>query len=183
MEIQIKQKQNQVANTETWNGSSWTEVNDLNTGRGVKGCGASASDGIIFGGTPSATTITETWDGTSWTEVSDLNTARGDVAGAGVQAAALAMGGYAPPSAPSKGVAVEDQVANTETWNGSSWTATPNINTARGYVGHAGTSTASIIFAGRAPGPSTSNAGESQVANTETWNGSQNLGMVALGQK
>ncbi len=51
--------ESQVANTETWNGSSWTEVNDLNTGRGVKGCGASASDGIIFGGTPSATTITE----------------------------------------------------------------------------------------------------------------------------
>ncbi len=82
----------------------------------------------------------------------------------------------------------ESQVANTETWNGSSWTATPNINTARGYVGHAGTSTASIIFAGRAPGPSTSNAGESQVANTETWNGSSwtettefNTGRARLG--
>ena len=24
---------NNITNTETWNGSSWTEVNDLNTGR------------------------------------------------------------------------------------------------------------------------------------------------------
>ena len=46
-----------TANTEAWNGSSWTEVNNLNTARnGNSSAGASSTDGLYFGGTPSSAT-------------------------------------------------------------------------------------------------------------------------------
>jgi hypothetical protein len=36
--------------TETWNGTSWTEVADLNTARtSLGGGGASSSSGIVYG--------------------------------------------------------------------------------------------------------------------------------------
>ena len=37
--------------TETWNGTSWTEINDLSTARGGSLAGAgSAVSGVVFGG-------------------------------------------------------------------------------------------------------------------------------------
>jgi hypothetical protein len=64
--------------TEVWDGSSWTEVNELNTGRvDLGGGGFSSSQAIAFGGstTPNSENETETWNGTSWTEQSELATA------------------------------------------------------------------------------------------------------------
>ena len=73
-----------VAVAEQWNGSTWTEVNDLNEGRSyVAGSGLTTA-GLAFGGSePPPTGATEAWDGTSWTEVNDLGTARKDLGGAG----------------------------------------------------------------------------------------------------
>ena len=60
--------------TESYNGSAWTEVNDLNTGRNNLGGAGLQGAAIAFGGgTPSATDATEKWNGTSWTEVNNLN--------------------------------------------------------------------------------------------------------------
>ena len=40
-----------TATTESWNGSSWTEVNDLNTARdNIGGAGAGAPGAVGFGG-------------------------------------------------------------------------------------------------------------------------------------
>jgi len=41
-----------TANTEDWNGTNWTEVNDLNTPRGNMGCSNSGSPtaALAFGG-------------------------------------------------------------------------------------------------------------------------------------
>ena len=65
--------------TESYDGTSWTEVNDLVTGRaGQMGAGTQAA-GLCFGGytsSPGYQDLTENWDGTSWTEVNDLNTPR-----------------------------------------------------------------------------------------------------------
>ncbi len=66
------------AETETWNGTNWTEVNDLNTARRILGS-AGIDSALAFGGltNPSTrTNITESWNGTNWTEVNDLNTSR-----------------------------------------------------------------------------------------------------------
>ena len=81
-----------VALTESYNGSSWTEVNDLNTAKGYLGGFGSVSAAIKTGGLPS-TAATESWNGTSWTEVNDLNTARFGSAGGGTQASAVAAAG------------------------------------------------------------------------------------------
>ena len=50
------------ANTESWNGSSWTEVGDLATARGQAAGGGSTTSGFLSGGnTPSITGNTEEW--------------------------------------------------------------------------------------------------------------------------
>ena len=59
------------------NGTSYTEVNDLNTSRyGIRGSGTQTS-ALGFGGyTTTQQAVTELWNGTNWTEVNDLNQAR-----------------------------------------------------------------------------------------------------------
>jgi hypothetical protein len=89
-----------VGVTESWNGTNWTEVNDLNTARGGGGsAGADNTSGLVFGGTPPTTGKTEEWNGTNWTEVADLATARTNLNGAlrGTTSASLAVGGNVPP--------------------------------------------------------------------------------------
>ena len=58
-----------VANTEEWNGASWTEINDLNVAKqGLGGGRASNSPpAIVFGGSlnPGNITATEEWNTTS----------------------------------------------------------------------------------------------------------------------
>ena len=92
-----------IANeTELWNGSSWTEVNNLNTARqDFDGVGTSTAT-IAFGGlvpSPAVSALTEDWDGISWVEVADLSTARRSLAGAGTATAGLCVGGTPPVSA------------------------------------------------------------------------------------
>jgi len=103
----------------------------------------------------------------------NLNVARYGAQADGTATSALIAGGIASPGSP-------EFKNNSEEWDGSSWTATPNINTARGYVGHAGTAAASIIFAGRVSGPATSNAGESW--NGSTWTSGPNLNVSDWGR-
>ena len=65
--------------TESWNGTSWTEVSDLNTGRyNGQGAGESNTAAIIGGGyTGTAnTTNAELWNGSAWSEQNNINTAR-----------------------------------------------------------------------------------------------------------
>ena len=86
-----------TANTESWNGTNWTEVNNLTTARRqLAGAGASYTSVLAFGGeTPgaAAVAITEKWNGTNWTEIADLGTARNHLAGTGTTSAGLAFGG------------------------------------------------------------------------------------------
>ena len=67
----------QVNNTEKYDGTSWTEVNDLNAVRSLNaGIGhatdneAALSVGGYGGGSPLA--LNESWNGTSWTELGCL---------------------------------------------------------------------------------------------------------------
>ena len=66
-----------VNSTETWNGTSWTEVNEMNTTRWyLTGAGTQTSGIAAVGATPSQVDNVETWNGTSWTETTEVNTAR-----------------------------------------------------------------------------------------------------------
>ena len=95
-----------AAETESYTGTNWTEVNDLNTARRYLAGAGLISSALVFGGEVSPPTgKTEEWNGASWIEVSDLNTARSALAGDGNTTNALAFGG-------------EDPAGNlTESWN------------------------------------------------------------------
>jgi hypothetical protein len=127
------------ANIENFDGSTWTELNDLNEGRQFANGGGTRTSAIIFGGSDgSNVTSTESWDGTSMTEVADLNTARATLGGASqANTAALAFGGATP-----------SYTNATENWDGSSWTEVNNLNNTRGYINGAGTPTNAIAISG-----------------------------------
>ena len=143
-----------VAINEQYNGSSWTEVGDLNRAkRGPVGLGTSTAALSAGGDAGSATFYTdhEQWNGSAWTETTEINTARSFLYGFGTNTAGVISGGYIPPSFGTTAV--------TEYWNGSSWTETGDLNTARLGIGGAGTYTAGLVSG-------------SPAGNTETFNGS-----------
>jgi hypothetical protein len=140
--------------TEIYNGSSWTEVNDLNTSRRIfhNGFGTTTA-GLVFAGyltsTAASVSVTESWNGTNWTEVNDMNTARNPAAATNTspQSDGLCAGG--------------NGTANVESWDGNSWTEGTNLNTSRtGTTGAGISSTSAISF---------SNLPNSAI--TEVWNG------------
>jgi len=143
--------------TESYDGTSWTEVNNLNTARGygAKGSGGTQTSALFFGG-PTALAITESWNGTSWTEVNDLNTGRRALGGAGADnTSMLAFGGVYPPG---------QFQAITESWNGTSWTEVADLNNARSDLAGFGIKTSALAATGEDP--------TGRVALTESWNGS-----------
>ena len=91
----------------------------------------------------------------AWATGGSLNTGRRNMAGAGVSnSSALGFGGDSPPT---------PGYANTESYNGSSWTEVADLNTARGNAGGNGTQTSALAFGGT-PNPAKTV--------TEQWNGS-----------
>ena len=147
--------------TEHWNGSSWTELNDLNLGRYHS---AKTSFGTVYTAALAATGYTyvspaqnianvESWDGTSWTEVNDVNSARRGAGAGGTSTSGIIGGGYTTT------------ITNlAETWNGSSWTEVSELNTGREDTGGVGTSNSDMQMHGGYTG--------SQSGATEQWNGS-----------
>ena len=87
-----------VENVEKWNGTAWTEVADLSTGRSTLGGAGTTTLAVAYGGGSPTKDETETWDGTSWTETNDMSTARYGVTknDTGSQIAALCSGGTPP---------------------------------------------------------------------------------------
>jgi len=92
-----------IGNTEYWNGSTWTELADLNTARNQLGGSGIYTSSLVFAGPPTPTN-TESWNGTSWTEVNNLALGGEFRTGAGGNAStpnttALAIGASPPLSA------------------------------------------------------------------------------------
>ena len=90
-----------TAKTESWNGTSWTEVNDLNTSRRfLNGAGANNTSALaMLGNQPGSPTQTEEWNGTNWSNKENNNTARNQAAGTGTTVtAAIVFGGDPIPS-------------------------------------------------------------------------------------
>ena len=87
--------------TEQYDGSSWTELNDLNQARGYLDGAGTYTAALAFAGlTPPSPGEgeTETWNGSSWTEVNDINNVRYNGGGDGTQTSALFFGGTPNPS-------------------------------------------------------------------------------------
>ena len=86
--------------TEQWNGTNWTEVNDMNTARNaLSGAGVYASAIGFAGNTGSYVGLTEEWNGSSWTEVADLSVASVYRGALGLASSALAIGSASGPLA------------------------------------------------------------------------------------
>ena len=148
--------------TETWNGTSWTEVADTSYkhygGNGSHGVPNNTAALVFAGYSPSDHGYTEEWNGSSWTELSDVNTVRRFGGGNGTTAeACLYYGGLVPSTS----------YDNTESWNGSSWTEVADINTARYGTNGIGSSTSAAYVGGALyPGPQPPGSFHEQ------WNGS-----------
>ena len=69
-----------TANTEMWDGTSWTEVNDMNYGRSG-GYGGTVSSGYFSGGSSAPWSRAEEWDGSTWSEATAFGERNGDVGG------------------------------------------------------------------------------------------------------
>jgi hypothetical protein len=136
--------------TETWNGSTWTEVGDLPVSIGYQ-FGLGTNTAAISGGGPPPTTTVNQWNGTSWTAINSLATSCTLAAGAGTTTAGIKFGGEGP-----------GYLADTETYDGTSWTEVANLNTARkqGAAATKGTTTATMY-----------SGGEPRTVNSETWDG------------
>ena len=141
--------------TESYNGSSWTEVGDMNNDiQGVFSMAGSQSAGITNGASDSPKTYIETWNGSAWSNAPDLNTDKQErcQAAQGSSTASLIVGGH-------------PTVAIVEQFDGSSWTEIADLNTGRAGGRNAGTTSAQIFFGGYNPGAPNGDA------KNESWNG------------
>ena len=156
--------------TETYDGSSWTEVGDLGTTRWNIAMAGTQTATLAAAGQragpqapPNMTSDVEEYNGTSWTEVTNLDTDRGSGAGCGTQTAALHIGGSFGKNHPSLPDWTLSELV--EQYDGTNWTEIADINTARNNQAafQKGTTTAPMIAAGYST---------ALVAITETFDGS-----------
>ena len=128
--------------TEEYNGSTWSPGGNLNTGRRLLAGAGTQTAGLAFGGGPPNSNSTEEYDGSTWGPGGNLGTARRGLAGAGTQTLALAFGGGNPGGV----------LGATESWNGTNWTTTTSMATARGgSLAGAGIQTATFAAGGATP--------------------------------
>jgi hypothetical protein len=167
-----------AALTESYNGTSWTELNDMNTARQAYGLGVSTSSAIgAFGYTTATTNVAETWNGTSWTNITSGSTPKEVIASFGV--AELALFGRGPPATTelwngtswtevtessnahssaasgttTAGLFISSPGTPVESYNGTSWTEVGDVNTARTNSAASGIQTATLFFGGYNPSP------------------------------
>jgi len=145
--------------TASYNGTSWTALNDKNNPTTYSGGGGTSTSAISAGGfseVPSNgdTAVAETWNGTNWTTTTSLP---------------ISIRGYDSTFATSNTSALftsgDEPTQYVQSWNGSTWTAANNFSNNRKYMAVAGTETAGLLIAG-GPGP----AGAYQTGN-ESYNG------------
>jgi hypothetical protein len=114
-----------VAKTQEYDGSGWTNSNNMNTGRKVAGGCGTQTLGLIAGGTgypgvpePTQGDLVEEYDGTSWSNSNTLNNLRNsDIGMTGTQTNSIIYGGNHPTGAPNA----------TEEYDGTCWTTLSGV--------------------------------------------------------
>jgi hypothetical protein len=181
-----------MVNTEEYNGSSWSPGGNMGTARTNIGAAGTQTAALGFGGINATVAINsvEEYDGSTWSPGGLMNTATPySRVGAGTQTAALGFGGaiYSGP-----GTFAVSNVS--EEYNGSSWTSTPTMNTAR-YIGAGGGIVSAALSAGGYDGADYSSATEEyngsawttvnplpQKLNSQAFSGTQTAGLFFGGQ-
>ena len=140
-----------VANTETYDGTSWSETTNFPTvmmGGQMGGTTTAAinATGANDPGTATMELPSYDWNGSTWTAGPDINTGRhmggGDSPSASLM---LIWGGLTPPST---------YRAQTEFYDGTAWTELADLATARRSYGACGTHTAALFAGGSTGGNS-----------------------------
>jgi hypothetical protein len=132
--------------SEEYDGSVWTSGGNLNTTRVDASVDGSQTAGIIVGGEagPVGTTnAVESYNGSSWTSVTSCLIAlqnQGKSGGLSAQTALMTAGGDGPTVSPA--------TAATQEYDGTSWTNTANLGTARRQLAGGGTKTVGLVFGG-----------------------------------
>ena len=143
-------------NVESWNGSAWSEVNNVPTAKHSYAAGAGTQTAALaIGAGPPNRALVASWDGSNWTDVGELNTGRYFNSASGTQTAGLTFSGDVDNTF----------TANTEAYDGTSWTEVNNLNTLRATGGGAGTQTSALMISGNTPPPN------NKLAVTEQWDG------------
>ena len=130
--------------------------------------------GLAFGGNgpaPSVTTLTSSYNGTSWTALSspsDLGSAIQWGGGCGTSTSALCFSGGGPGQPASGSIA-------SQSWDGASWTATNNMNTARAADAGCGTQTAALCAGGYNPPGSPASVAAAEEFNGTNWTSVNNI--------
>ena len=146
-----------------YDGTAWGTPVSMNRNPGAYTQGSGTQTAALSGGyyqsspdPAGAQTTTETYDGSSWTTVNPTVNALGRRTGCGTQTATMEAGGADVTPSP--------VVGNVELYDGTNWTETTDLGTARGAgATHNGTSTANLMIGGLEPSIS---------AKVEEWNGS-----------
>ena len=144
-----------TGNTESYNGSSWSEVGgDMNTARSyLSGFGTSTA-AVAAGGylsTPGSPNVpkseVEEWNGSAWSEETNLPASRKSAGNCGTLTAGLIFGGSSAQPYTS------NIVSTTFEYDGSSWTAGGALPEGKGQAASGGTQTAAFYAGGvLAPG-------------------------------
>ena len=149
---------------EEYNGTGWSSGTNYPQNKTAGGAAGTLTAGLVAGGnTPPFTTTANQYDGSTWTATGSLPTAADNIGSCGTETQSnviMALGRI-----PSTGNGGNNTTA---IYNGSTFSAGPNINTGRlfGPGGGSGTGTAGLIFGGFIdPTPNS-------MTNTEEYDGS-----------
>ena len=152
-----------VSSVEEYDGSSWSEVNNMPVSMDMFGAVGTQTAAFIFGGyggpgagpnpAPGGSTKDNTfnYDGTNWTSETALPAATQNLTGAGTQTAVVSIGG-------------NPALTTCNEYDGSSWTSTGSMTTGRHNSSAFGIQTAAIIAGG--------NPGSAVAEDVESYNGS-----------
>ena len=164
--------------SEEYNGSSWSEGNNLNTPRNTSGSqSGTQTAAIMFGGfayPSSYKADVENYDGTSWTSGTSLPAGRSRAGTAGTQTDALVFGGNLPP--------VTDTCFS---WDGTTFSAVPALSTARQGGGNSQNAPSTgAVLAGGSPSPKTVTEefnSSTNVITNAAWSSGGTLGTARYG--
>ncbi len=137
---------NNIADSETYDGTTWSEGNNLGTARFNGAGGGTETAGIVATGrNPAASPSpqvryanTEEYNGTSYSEVNACPEASYRKVGAGTQTALMICGGLPPSFPPYSNTSFE--------YDGTNWTAGGAMPQRGDYMDGVGVTTAAVIF-------------------------------------
>ena len=173
------------AEVEEYNGTSWSEQNNLPVSKEAGGGGFGVQTAFVVAGGSGPDNITngysqstQEYDGTNWTATGNLNVARLGAGGfSGTETAGLGFGGYVGASSP---YAPPPKTQSTEEYNGSAWTTGNTVPTGPNtYFFASGTQTATVGVRSTTDGGTVLYDGTNWTAGSGTLTAIRSIGSMA----